>query len=81
MLNQLNRLLMRSTGWLRSTRIHAPAQKQVQAGAFFAKKMFGGALQGIRGYFLRDYLLERMEHMVDNANYMSVYPCISLAPE
>lgn len=44
-------------------------------------KMAGGALQGIRGYFDRDFLLEGIEHMVDNANYTSVYPRMSLAPE
>jgi len=79
--DKLNRLLMRSTGWLRSRRIYAPDEKQVQANAYFALKMAGGALRGIHGYFDRDFLLEGIEHMVDNANYTSVYPRISLAPE
>jgi hypothetical protein len=78
---KLNRLLLRSTGWLRSRRIYAPGEKQVQANAYFALKMAGGALKGIRGYFDREFLLEGIEHMVDNANYTSVYPHISLAPE
>jgi len=78
---KLDRLLLRSTGWLRSRRIYAPAEKQVQADAYFALKMAGGALQGIRGYFVREFLLERIEHMVDYAPYTSVYPRISLAPE
>jgi hypothetical protein len=77
----LNRLLMRSTGWLRSRRIYAPEEKQVQANAYFALKMAGGALKGIQGYFDREFLLEGIEHMVDNANYTSVYPRLSLAPE
>jgi hypothetical protein len=78
--DKLNRLLMRSTGWLRSRRIYAPEQKQVQADAYFALKVAGGALKGIQGYFDREFFLEGIEHMVDNANYTSVYPRISLAP-
>lgn len=77
---KLPRLLARSTGWLRSKRIYAPKAKRVQANAFFTLKMAGEAVRGIRGFFLRDYLLERIEHMVDNASYTSVYPRISLAP-
>ncbi len=78
--DKLNRLLMRSTGWLRSRRIYAPGEKQVQADAYFALKTAGGALKGIQGYFDREFFLEGIEHMVDNANYTSVYPRISLAP-
>jgi len=78
--DKLNRLLMRSTGWLRSRRIYAPGEKRVQADAYFALKMAGGALRGIQGYFDREFFLEGIEHMVDNANYTSVYPRISLAP-
>ena len=78
--DKLNRLLMRSTGWLRSRRIYAPEEKQVQADAYFALKTAGGALKGIQGYFDREFFLEGIEHMVDNANYTSVYPRISLAP-
>jgi len=78
--DKLNRLLMRSTGWLRSRRIYAPEEKQVQADAYFALKTAGGALKGIQGYFDREFFLQGIEHMVDNANYTSVYPRISLAP-
>jgi hypothetical protein len=34
----------------------------------------------IRGFFKRDYFIERMEHMAENALYTSVYPRVSLAP-
>jgi ABC-type branched-subunit amino acid transport system substrate-binding protein len=77
---KLPRLLARSTGWLRAKRIYAPEEKQVQADAYFAMKMAGGALANIRGFFNRDYFLESIEHMVDNASYTSVYPHVSLAP-
>ncbi len=79
--DKLNRLLVRSTGWLRSRRIYAPEEKRLQANAYFALKTAGGALRGIRGYFNREFLLEGIEHMLDNANYTSVYPHMSLAPE
>ena len=43
-------------------------------------KMAGEGLKHIRGFFNREYFIERIEHMIDNANYTSVYPRISLAP-
>ena len=76
----LRRLLVRSTGWLRAKRIYAPEEQRVQANAFFALKMAGEAVRMIKNYFYRDYFLERIEHMVDNAIYTSVYPRISLGP-
>jgi hypothetical protein len=77
---KLPRLLARSTGWLRFKRIYVPEEKQVQANAYFALKMAGEGIGHIRGFFSREYFLERIEHMVDNATYTSVYPRISLAP-
>ena len=77
---KIDRLLLRSTGWLRAKRIYAPDQKRVQANAYFALKMAGGALKEMYGYFSREYFLEGIEHMVDVAPYTSVYPRISLAP-
>jgi len=78
--DKVDRLLLRSTGWLRMKRIYAPEQKRVQGNAYLALKMTGGALIRMHGYFKRDFFLETFEHMVDNAPYTSVYPRISLAP-
>lgn len=78
--SRLNRRLARSTGWLRAKRIYAPDQKRVQANAYLTLKMAGEGLKHIRGFFNREYFIERIEHMVDNAIYTSVYPRISLAP-
>jgi hypothetical protein len=78
--DKVDRPLLRSTGWLRAKRIYAPDQKRVQGNAYFALKTTGGALKGLYGYFSREYLLEVIEHMVDNAPYTSVYPRLSLAP-
>jgi len=78
--DKMDRLLQRSTGWLRVKGIYAPDQKRVQANAYLALKMAGGSLKGLHGYFSREYFLEGIEHMVDIAPYTSVYPRISLAP-
>jgi ABC-type branched-subunit amino acid transport system substrate-binding protein len=76
----LRRLLARSTGWLKAKRIYAPDEQRVQANAFFSLKMAGESVRMIKNYFYRDYFLERIEHMVDNATFTSIYPRISLAP-
>ena len=77
---RLSRLLIRSTGWLRAKRIYAPDERQVQANTYFALKIAGSATRHIRGYFFRDYFVERIEHLVDNATYTSIFPRVSLAP-
>ncbi len=78
--SKLPRLLARSTGWLKANRIYAPDARIVQANAYFTLKMTLGALKAMRGFFVREYMLERIEHMIDRANYTSVYPRVSLAP-
>jgi hypothetical protein len=78
--NKLTKLILRSTGWLRAKRIYSPEEKAVQANAYFAMKVAGSALRTIRGYFYRDYFIERVESIIDNAPYTSVYPHIGLAP-
>ncbi len=78
--SKLPRLLARSTGWLKANRIYAPDARLVQANAYFTLKMALGALKAMRGFFVREYMLERIEHMIDRANYTSVYPRVSLAP-
>ena len=74
-------LLARSTGWFRFKRIHAPDHEAIQANAYFTMQMLGGGLFAIGNYFSRDFFIESIEHMVDNAIYTSVYPYMSLAPE
>jgi hypothetical protein len=74
------RLLIRATGWFRAKRIDAPDARREQADAFFALKMTGAALRAMRGFFVREYLLEKLEHMTENASYTSVYSHVALAP-
>jgi hypothetical protein len=78
--DRTSRLLMRSTGWFRMKHIYAPKSLEIQSNAYLALKVAGDALVHIRGYFFKDYLIERIEHTVDNVPYTSVYPRISLAP-
>ena len=77
---RLNRLLARSTGWFKHKRILDPEQMEVQANAYFSLKVAGDALKHIRGFFFRDYFIEKIEHNVDDAPYTSIYPRVSLAP-
>jgi hypothetical protein len=72
--------LARSTGWLKAKRIYQPNALQVQGNAVFALRVVGEAIRTIRGYYLRDYLIERIEHMLDNSLFTSVYPTVTLAP-
>jgi ABC-type branched-subunit amino acid transport system substrate-binding protein len=78
---KLNRLLARSTGWFRYKRILNPDEMEVQANAYFALKVTGDALKHIRGYFFRDYFIEKIEHTIDDVPYTSIYPRLSLAPK
>ncbi len=78
--NRVSRLLARSTGWLRFKRIYQPEAREVQANAYFATKVAGQSVRHIRGYFYSDYFIERIENMLDNAPYTSIYPRVSLAP-
>jgi len=75
------RLLMRSTGWFKVKRIYAREYEEIQGNAYFTLKMTGGALNAIRIFFNREFFIESIEHMIDNATYTSVYPRMSLAPE
>jgi len=77
---ELPQLLRRSTGWLRAKKSYDPAHQRLQADAYFLLKIVGGALSVNRGFFVRDFLIERIERDVDNAIYTGVYPRVSLAP-
>ncbi len=72
--------LARSTGWLKARRIYDPRAQKAQANAVFALRVAGEAVKKIQGYYLRDYMIERIEHMLDNSLFTSVYPSVTLAP-
>ena len=74
------RLAARALGWLRANRIADPNELQVQTQTLFALKAAGEAIKSIRGFFNREYFLERIEHQVDNATDTALFPSLSLAP-
>ena len=78
--SRVPRLLARSRGWLKAKQIESPGAEQIQANAFFSLKVAGEGAKRIRGFFNREYLLERIEHMAENATFTSVYPGVSLGP-
>ena len=65
--------------WMRGRQVEV-VDERVQTGALFAAAMVGEALRELRGRFSRDYLIETIEHMVDNALMPTVYPRLTLAP-
>ncbi len=78
--SRLRRLLARSSGWMKPKGIASADARQIQANAFLALKVAGEAAKRMRGFFNREYFLEGIEHMAENATYTSVYPALSLAP-
>ena len=69
----------RARVWLKARGLPV-VDERVQTGAFFAATLASDALKEVRGYYVRDYLIERLEHMVDSSVTTSVYPRLSLAP-
>lgn len=53
---------------------------QVMGNAYFAAMITGNAIKRLRANLNRDYFIELIEHMVDKAVFVSVYPHLSLAP-
>jgi mono/diheme cytochrome c family protein len=77
---KLPKTLLRATGWLRAKKIYDRDQEGIQADTYLALTLTGMALKRIRGYFIREYFIEGLEHILDNATFTSRYPRISLAP-
>jgi hypothetical protein len=50
------------------------------AEAMFAAHTFGGALAEMQSVFSRDYLLETLEHSLDNTQTTSIYPTTTIGP-
>ncbi|MES9971159.1 MAG: hypothetical protein ABW092_14080, partial [Candidatus Thiodiazotropha sp.] len=78
--DRMKHLLIRSTGWFKAKRIYDDKAREIQANAYFSLKVAGDAIKHIRGYFYRDYFIEKIEHMIDDIPYTSIYPRIGLAP-
>ncbi len=79
--DRLYRRLLRGIMWFRRHQIDNPAQREVQGNMLFTLKVTGEVLTFMRGYFFRDYMIEKIEHMLDNVTFSSVYPRLSMAPD
>jgi hypothetical protein len=71
--------LLRVKRWLRERGL-APADERVQLDAYFAVTVTADAISHMAELFSREYLVERIEHMVGNTVTPSLYPRVSLGP-
>jgi hypothetical protein len=74
------RHLIRPLSWLRVNKVEN-RDNIVLADTFTAMLLFSDAIKHIRSNFNRAYVLELLEHMVDNAVVTSLYPRLSLGPD
>lgn len=65
--------------WLRSKKI-PQGDERLQANAFFAAAIAVEAIPELLDFFSRDYLLEKVEHMVESTVTPSAHPRLSLGP-
>jgi len=75
----LDRRLARVRVWLRARNI-AGGEEQVRTNTYFACTVAGEALMHLVDNFSRDYFMERIENMLENALAGTVYPRTSLGP-
>jgi hypothetical protein len=71
--------LMRVERWLRERGI-ALSDEKVQLNAYFAIAVTADVVTHMADLFSREYLVERLEHMVGNTVTPSIYPHVSLGP-
>ena len=65
--------------WLNARKVPR-GEERLQNNAFFAAAIAVDAVDQLLDFFSRDYLLEKVEHMVENAVPPSSYPRLSLGP-
>jgi hypothetical protein len=73
----VSRRLGPERAWLRARQIESSEQR-VQANTYFAVRTLGDALMHVVGNFSREYLVEKIEHRLSDATWVSVYPSGSL---
>jgi ABC-type branched-subunit amino acid transport system substrate-binding protein len=75
----LPRHLSRAKSWAAARKL-AISDDYVMANAYFAATITADVIKHLRANLIRDYFIERMEHMVENTVFHSVYPRLSLGP-
>jgi hypothetical protein len=71
--------LRRMRAWLHRKHIEA-SDEIIQANTFFTLTLAGDALKHATADFSRDYFVERIEEMTENAAIASAYPRLGLGP-
>lgn len=77
---KLDRSLLRATSWANIHHV-SPVDKEITANSYFAMTLLTRSINHLRSNFSRNYLIERIEHMLDNNVFDSVYPHLSLGPD
>lgn len=77
--DKLKRKMIRPSVWARSRKLDVSDDK-VLGDTFTSVMLLGNALRHLRGNYYRDYVLELLEHKVENAVVTSVYPRLSIGP-
>ncbi|WP_428033779.1 c-type cytochrome [Amphritea sp.] len=70
---------VRSKTWLYARGIATPYER-LQSNTYLALSVLTESMMHIRSNFSQDYLIERIEHMLENSPETSVYQRLSLAP-
>lgn len=71
--------LLRLRAWLKPRDI-ALSHPRIQADALLAATLVGSSIRHMRRNFSREYMIEIIEHGLDNSVFRSVYPQLTLGP-
>lgn len=71
---------LRVTAWLKSHQL-ALSDEQIQSNTEFVLSLVTRAVTHMRENISREYLIERIEHLVQNSSWPSIYPRLSLGPD
>jgi hypothetical protein len=71
--------LSRLNNWLDSRGL-ARRDPRIQADAYFSVMFLARGMKHLKQNFSREYLIEVLEHALDNATFASVYPRVSFGP-
>lgn len=73
------RHLLRTMIWAKKNKI-SPIIEDVTANTYSAVTLMAKSVKHIRSHFSRDYLIERLEHLIDTTAFHSIYNRYSLGP-
>jgi len=77
--SKLDRVLLRESSWARINHLDI-TDREISANTYFAVTLLTSAIKHLRSNFSRNYMIERIEHMLDNNVFNSVYPHLTLGP-